>query len=125
MRKERLVRLGQYVMARRAALGYRHRSDLAEVLPLTDRTLASIEHGERQSAPGTYAIVETKLQWRPGSIASILAGGEPTEADAEEPNPLRNLSTDELLNLQQDLQEEVRRRYKDMRPRINPGAPNL
>ena len=30
-------------------------------------------------SPGTYAILENKLSWAPGSIDTILAGGEPTE----------------------------------------------
>jgi hypothetical protein len=43
------------------------------------RTLADIEHGVRKASPGTYAILENKLAWAPGSIDTILAGGEPQE----------------------------------------------
>jgi hypothetical protein len=43
------------------------------------RTLADIEHGVRKASPATYAMLENKLAWAPGSIDTILAGGEPTE----------------------------------------------
>ena len=43
------------------------------------RTLADIEHGVRKASAGTYAMLENKLAWVPGSIDTILAGGEPQE----------------------------------------------
>ena len=66
-------------MSRRVALGYRNRTDLAGSLQFTVRTLADIEHGVRKASPGTYAMLENKLAWAPGSIDTILAGGEPKE----------------------------------------------
>ena len=33
----------------------------------------------RKASPGTYAMLENKLAWAPGSIDTILAGGEPNE----------------------------------------------
>ena len=72
-------RLGHYIVSRRVALGYRNRSDLAGSLQLTVRTLADVEHGVRKASPGTYAMLENKLAWAPGSVDSILAGGEPKE----------------------------------------------
>ena len=33
----------------------------------------------RKASPGTYAMLENKLSWAPGSIDTILAGGEPNE----------------------------------------------
>ena len=50
----------------------------AKSLPFTVRTLADIEQGVRKASPGTYAMLENKLAWAPGSIDTILAGGEPT-----------------------------------------------
>ena len=47
------------------------------------RTLADIEHGVRKASPGTYAMLENKLAWAPGSIDTILAGGEPKELVVE------------------------------------------
>ena len=60
-------------------LGYRNRTDLADSLQFTVRTLADIEHGVRKASSGTYAMLENKLAWAPGSIDTILAGGEPKE----------------------------------------------
>ena len=65
------------------ALGYRNRTDLADSLQFTVRTLADIEHGVRKASPGTYAMLENKLAWAPGSIDTILAGGEPKELVVE------------------------------------------
>ena len=122
--------LGHHIVSRRVALGYRNRTDLASSLQFTVRTLADIEHGVRKASPGTYAILENKLGWAPGSIDTILAGGEPTEtvptlrrsnttAPAQgyrlrptNPNALSQVSTEELLM-------ELRRRIvapRDRRP---------
>jgi hypothetical protein len=64
---------------RRVALGYRNRTDFADSLQFTVRTLSDIENGVRKASPGTYAMLENKLGWAPGSIDTILAGGEPKE----------------------------------------------
>ena len=79
MDRQDLERLGHYIVSRRVALGYRNRTDLADSLQFTVRTLADIEHGVRKASAGTYALLENKLSWAPGSIDTILAGGEPTE----------------------------------------------
>ena len=83
MDRRALERLGHHVVSRRVALGYRNRTDLADSLQFTVRTLADIEHGVRKASPGTYAMLENKLAWAPGSIDTILAGGEPTETVVE------------------------------------------
>ena len=74
-----LKRLGRDIVSRRVALGYRTRTDLANSLKFTVRTLADIENGVRKASPGTYAMLENQLGWAPGSIDTILAGGEPKE----------------------------------------------
>src|ERR1700752_1722090 len=79
MDRHALERLGHYVVSRRVALGYRNRTDLANSLKFTVRTLADIEHGVRKASPGTYAMLENKLSWAPGSIDTILGGGGPME----------------------------------------------
>src|SRR3954465_16066728 len=79
MDRRALERLGPHVVSRRVALGFRSRTDLASSLQFTVRTLADIEHGVRKASPGSYAILENKLGWAPGSIDTVLAGGEPTE----------------------------------------------
>jgi hypothetical protein len=115
MDRRELERLGHHVVSRRVALGYRNRTDLASSLQFTVRTLADIEHGVRKASAGTYAILENKLGWAPGSIDTILAGGEPKETVVElhrttpttrtqgyalrptNPNALSHVSTEELL----------------------------
>ncbi len=83
MDRRALERLGHYIVSRRVALGYRSRTDLADSLPFTVRTLADIEGGVRKASPGTYAMLENKLAWGPGSIDTVLAGGEPQETVVE------------------------------------------
>ena len=115
MDRRALERLGHHVVRRRVALGYRNRTDLAGSLQFTVRTLADIEHGVRKASPGTYAMLENKLAWTPGSIDTILAGGEPKETvptlrrsnttaptqgyalRPTNPNALSQVSTEELL----------------------------
>ena len=67
-----LQRLGRHVVSRRVALGYRTRTELANSLMFTVRTLADIENGVRRASPGTYAMLENKLAWAPGSIRSKI-----------------------------------------------------
>ncbi len=69
-------RLGDYVIARRIALGMRDRRALAATTGVTDRTLGKIETGKRVSA-STLGAVENHLGWAPGSCRRILSGGEP------------------------------------------------
>ena len=114
MNEHTLKRLGHHIVSRRVALGYRNRTDLADNLQLTVRTLADIEHGVRKASPGTYAMLENKLAWAPGTINSILAGGDiipRPQAGVLYDAPLRTLnhaSTEDLLR-------ELRRRI------IGPG----
>ena len=79
MDQHSLERLGHHIVSRRVALGYRNRTDFANSLQFTVRTLSDIENGVRKASPGTYAMLENKLGWAPGSIDTILAGGEPKE----------------------------------------------
>jgi hypothetical protein len=91
------------------------------------RTLSDIENGIRTASPGTYAMLENKLAWAPGSIDTILAGGEPKELvvklrrDSPEPryhsyatDALPRASTEELLL-------ELRRRIIRPRRRLHEG----
>ena len=124
MDRHALERLGHHVVSRRVALGYRNRTDLADSLQFTVRTLADIEHGVRKASPGTYAMLENKLAWAPGSIDTILAGGEPQETVVElrRPSsaPLAHAATDALSRTStEELLLELRRRIiapRDRRP---------
>jgi len=109
MDRRDLERLGHHIVSRRVALGYRNRTDLANSLQFTVRTLADIEHGVRKASPGTYAMLENKLAWAPASIDTILGGGEPQETVVElrrptsappahtAPDALSRAATEELL----------------------------
>jgi len=115
MDRRDLARLGHHVVSRRVALGYRSRTDLANSLAFTVRTLADIEGGVRKASPGTYAILENKLAWTPGSIDTILAGEEPQETVVElrgpASAPLSHASTDALSRAStEELLLELRRR---------------
>jgi hypothetical protein len=121
MDRRALERLGHHVVSRRVALGFRNRTDLADSLQFTVRTLADIEHGVRKASPGTYAMLENKLSWAPGSIDTILAGGEPKELvvklrrDRPEPR-YQSAATDALSRAStEELLLELRRRI--IRPR--------
>ena len=87
MDRRALERLGHHVVSRRVALGYRNRTDLADSVQFTVRTLADIEHGVRKASPGTYAMLENKLSWAPGSIDTILAGGNPKSSWSSSAGP--------------------------------------
>ena len=79
MDRRALERIGQYIVSRRVALGYRNRTDLASSLKLTVRTLADIEHGVRKASPGTYAMLENKLAWAPAASTPSWPAGNPTK----------------------------------------------
>ena len=115
MDRHAVERLGHHVVSRRVALGYRNRTDLADSLQFTVRTLADIEHGVRKASPGTYAMLENKLAWAPGSIDTILAGGDPEEVVVKQrrttPNPLAHTATEAPSRAStEELLLELRRR---------------
>ena len=122
MDQHALERLGHHIVSRRVALGYRNRTDFANSLQFTVRTLSDVENGVRKASPGTYAMLENKLGWAPGSIDTILAGGEPKEMvvklrrDSPEPR-YRSFATDDALAAAstEELLVELRRRI--IRPR--------
>ncbi len=119
-----LERLGHHIVSRRVALGYRNRTDLADSLQFTVRTLSDIENGVRKASPGTYAMLENKLGWAPGSIDTILAGGEPKELvvklrrDSPEPRHRSFIADDVLARAStEELLLELRRRIIRTRDR--------
>lgn len=73
-----LQRLGTLVTSRRVELGYRVRVKFAKQIDLSDRLLADLEKGVRGLSVGSYAVLEQALEWQPGSIKAVLAGGDPT-----------------------------------------------
>ena len=110
-----LERLGHHIVSRRVALGYRTRTDLANSLKFTVRTLADIENGVRKASPGTYAMLENTLAWAPGSIDTILADGKPQELVVKQRrnthNPLAHTATEAPSRAStEELLLELRRR---------------
>ena len=74
----------------------------------------------RKASPGTYAMLENKLGWAPGSIDTILAGGEPKELVVKlrrpAPDRLSHAAADALSRAStEELLMELRRRI--IRPR--------
>jgi hypothetical protein len=126
-----LDRLGHHIVSRRVALGYRNRTDLADSLEFTVRTLSDIENGIHKASPGTYAMLENKLSWAQGSIDSILAGGEPKEKVAklrrDSAEPRYDSFTSDALSraLTEELLLERRRRIiqpRDRRRKTSDGS---
>ena len=119
-----LERLGHHIVSRRVELGYRNRTDLANSLQFTVRTLSDIENGVRKASPGTYAMLENKLDWPPGSIDTFLAGGEEPKALVAKPRrttPLSHPSADALSRAHtEELLTELRRRINTRRRHGSP-----
>jgi hypothetical protein len=86
MADEDWQRLGDYVVARRIALGMRDRRSLAVVTGVTERTLGKVETGRRVSA-STLGALDNHLNWVPGSCRQILTGGEPGDSGAPQGGP--------------------------------------
>ena len=75
-------RLGRLVQERRRQLGLSIRA-AAERGGVVRNTWASIEEGVRKTADSNWAGVQRALGWVPGSVASILNGGDPEVASAD------------------------------------------
>jgi hypothetical protein len=76
---EAWVRLGKALERRRGQLGYgfRRRKEFAEGKRLSAKTLSRLEHAERDAYPDdTLALAEVIYQWEPGSVESVLRGGD-------------------------------------------------
>jgi hypothetical protein len=80
---EAWLRLGRMLERRRGELGYgfRQRARFARERgggKISVKTISRLEKGERDSYPeSTVGTIETMYQWAPGSVESVLAGGEP------------------------------------------------
>jgi len=78
---EKWQRLARLVTHRRVQLGHASQTEFASASGLKIRTLNNIENARRPGYdPSTIALLEQGLQWQPGSVEAILAGGEPTPA---------------------------------------------
>lgn len=76
-------RLGRILERRRGELGYgfRQRARFARERgggTISVKTISRLEKGERGSYPqSTIGSIETIYQWSPGSVESVLLGGDP------------------------------------------------
>jgi hypothetical protein len=92
---EAWLRLGRMLERRRGELGYgfRQRARFARERgggKISVKTISRLEKGGRDSYPeSTVGTVETMYQWAPGSVESVLRGGEPN-AILIAPPPGRN-----------------------------------
>lgn len=84
-------RLGRLLVARRVGLGFTRRAAFARHHGLSHtRTVDDIENARRTNyEPATIAQVEQLYRWTPGSIQSVLAGGDPTELHSDAADLLR------------------------------------
>jgi hypothetical protein len=77
------LRLGNVLERRRGELGYGFRQRARFVRErgggrISVKTISRLENGERGSYPeSTIGTIEAMYQWLPGSVETVLAGGEP------------------------------------------------
>lgn len=78
------LRLGRMLERRRGELGYGFRQRATFVRDrgagtISVKTISRLEKAERDSYPeSTVGAIEAMYQWSPGSVESILTGGEPS-----------------------------------------------
>ena len=94
-------RLGRMLERRRGELGYGFRQRARFVQErgarmISVKTISRLENGERDSYPeSTVGTVEAIYGWSPGSVESVLNGGEPTSIQPATP---ASASRDPLTN---------------------------
>ena len=77
---------------------------------LSDKTIARLERGERDSYPdATISMIEKIYHWKPGSVEAVLRGGEPALAETQR-EPARRYADSRLQRIWEitDLPESVR-----------------
>jgi transcriptional regulator with XRE-family HTH domain len=71
-------RLGDWIVTRRVQMGYPKQRQFVEHSGLSSRILSHLEQGNRTSyEQSTLARLEQALNWAPGSVRAVLAGGDP------------------------------------------------
>lgn len=81
-------RLDAAMEARRKELRLRWR-DVADLAGISYETLRTIRRGQYEGMrPLTESGIERALKWATGSVAAVLAGGEPTPIPELQPEPV-------------------------------------
>jgi hypothetical protein len=84
-------RLGRMLERRRGELGYGFRQRARFVQErggrmISVKTISRLENGERDSYPeSTIGTIEAIYQWSPGSVESVLKGGDPNSLMPAQP----------------------------------------
>ncbi|MFF5004650.1 hypothetical protein ACFY3G_17685 [Streptomyces phaeochromogenes] len=81
---EPLPQLAQYVERRITELALEY-AEVARLAEISDETLSKIRKGQKARG-STYRKLERALRWQQGSVAEILAGGQPTPIEASAAN---------------------------------------
>lgn len=82
--------------------------------------LRAIRKGEYHPSELTRRGIDDTLRWKPGSVADVLAGGDPSPMDGDDEDALVQLVT-ELVRQgrpQSDLRKAVEHKDPDARERI-------
>jgi len=88
------TRLGQLIVDRRQSRGL-SQSKLAKAAGISRNTLANVESGgPRDTETYVYGRIETALNWAPGSISAVLAGGDPRDNTNDDQARLRAIADD-------------------------------
>jgi transcriptional regulator with XRE-family HTH domain len=102
-----LRRLAEYIERRISELGLEY-TEVARLAGFSIEVLRKMRHGIKARG-STYRKLERALQWEHGSVAAILAGGEPTPADpsaSEQPDrPAPEHSTEPGLSPSEALRQ--------------------
>lgn len=84
------TRLSEAMERRRLELRMKW-TQVAERADLSQAGLGAIRRGERSPSPLTRARIEHALEWAPGSVDAILAGGDPITSAAGVSDVVREL----------------------------------
>lgn len=102
--------LDRHMNGRRKDLGLRW-LDVAQRGGITTQTLRELRAGAREPRELTKAAIERALEWEPGSVDAILAGGEPTPVpqpvEGADVTPQRANLMDEIVAVRKWLGEDA------------------